>query len=85
LDRDTIFVAPDNPTVRAGFLGQTTKAINLNKVQQLSGIEIVTALRTLLNFKQVSALENSIVIQDTAENVAIAERVVADLDSPRSR
>jgi len=85
MDRDTIFVAPDNPTVRAGFLSQTTKAINLNKAQQQSGIEIVTALRTLLNVKQVSALENSIVIQDTAENVAIAERIVSDLDSPRAR
>jgi type II secretory pathway component GspD/PulD (secretin) len=43
--------------------------------------ELVTALRTLLNIRQISVLDNSIVITDTAENVAFSEKIVRDLDA----
>ncbi len=47
--------------------------------------EIVTALRALLNLRQISALDNSIVVTDTAENVAFSEKIVKELQAPVSR
>jgi hypothetical protein len=79
MDGDTILVAPDNQTVRAELLPRVTKTIRLTKAQR--GVtDIVTALRSVLNLRQISALENSIVMQDTVENVAFAERIVLDLE-----
>jgi hypothetical protein len=44
-----------------------------------------SALRTILNLRQVAAVENSIVVQDTPENIAFAERIVPDLENPSTR
>jgi hypothetical protein len=84
MDSDTILVAPDNQTVRADLLPRVTKTISLNQTQ-LNVNEIVTVLRVMLNLRQISPLENSIVMQDTAENVAFAERIVSDLQRPGTR
>ena len=83
MDGDTIIVAPDNPTVRRDLVPEVTKTITLTKVEPVATIEIVTALRTILNVRQISTIQNSIVLQETAENVAFAERIVSDLDRPR--
>jgi hypothetical protein len=40
------------------------------------------ALRTLFNFRQLDASGNTIAIVDTPYNIAIAERLVSDLDKP---
>jgi hypothetical protein len=47
--------------------------------------EIVTALRTIINLRQVSALDNSIVMTDTAENIAFSERIIRELSTPAAR
>jgi len=55
--------------------------MSLTNIQTEEGLrEIVAALRTVLNARQVESTAKSIVLRDTAENVAIAERIVADLD-----
>ena len=84
MDNETILVAPENPTVRADILPRVTETIQLSKL--LPNInDVVTALRTILNIHQVSTLEDSIVLQDTAENVAFAEKLVADLEKAGGR
>jgi hypothetical protein len=82
MDADTILVAPDNPTVRADLLPKITKAINLvGTARTPANINtVITALRTILNVRQVSALDDSIVMTDTAENIAFSERMVKDLE-----
>jgi hypothetical protein len=85
IDNDTIVVAPDSPSVRVDLLPQTMKTINLKNVQSTGITEIVIALRTILNVRQISTLADAIVMQDTAENIALAERIVSDLDKPASR
>ena len=78
-DNETILVAPDNPTVRADVLPRVTKTIQPSKV--LPNInDVVTALRTVFNIRQISTLENSIVMQETAENIAFSEKLVSDLE-----
>ncbi len=84
MDGDTVFVAPDNQTVRADVLTRVTKTINLTaqggpprNIQ-----EVVTALRTLFNLRQIATLDNSIVVTDTVENIAFAEKMLKDLDGP---
>jgi hypothetical protein len=87
MDSDTVLIAPDNPTARADLLPKVTKTISLAPRAGTPGNlnEIVTALRTLLNIRQISALDNSIVMTDTAENVAFSEKLVKDLQTPVSR
>jgi type II secretory pathway component GspD/PulD (secretin) len=84
---DTVLVAPDTPTARADLLPKITKTINLAPIPGTSGniTEIVTTLRVLFNLRQISVLDNSIVMTDTAENVAFSEKLVKDLQSPPSR
>jgi hypothetical protein len=81
MDRETVLVAPDTQTVRADLLPKITKTIstrgNIN--------DIVTALRTILGLRQVSTIDNSIVIADTAENIAFSEKLVRDLEGPATR
>jgi hypothetical protein len=85
MDGDTILVAPDNQTVRRDLVPAITKTITLSKVEPVATTEIITALRTLLNLRQISTIQNSIVLQETAESVAFAERIVSDLDKPSVR
>jgi hypothetical protein len=87
MDGDTVLVAPDNPSARADLLPKVTKTIGLAPGAGSPGniTEIVTALRTILNLRQVSALDSSIFMTDTAENVAFSEKIVKDLQTPPSR
>jgi hypothetical protein len=87
MDGDTVLVAPDNPSARADLLPKVTRSISvLPRAGSPGNIdEIVMALRTLLNLRQISVLENSIVMTDTAENVAFSEKIVKDLQAPASR
>jgi hypothetical protein len=77
----TILVAPDTQAVRQELQPRTEKVISLRNIQTPAGIvEIVTALRTLLNVRQVEGNAKGVVLKDTAENIALAEKLVADLD-----
>jgi len=87
MDGDTILVAPDNQTVRGDLLPKVTKTI---AVMPRAGIQrnlndILIALRTILSVRQISTLDNSIVMTDTAENIAFSEKMLRDLDTPAAR
>ena len=83
MDRDTVLVMPDNPTARADLLPKVTKTIGVaQRAGETRAInDFVTALRTVLNLRQLSTLDNSIVITDTAENVVFAEKMLKELDA----
>jgi hypothetical protein len=87
MDGETVLIAPDNPTVRADLLPKVTKTINFagRAGTQPNINDIVTALRTIVNARQISTLDNSIVLTDTAENVAFSETMVRNLETSPSR
>jgi len=77
----TILVAPDTQAVRQELEPRMEKVIPLRNIQTSVGIvEIVTALRTLLNIRQVEGNVKGIVLRDTSDNSALVEKLVADLD-----
>ena len=83
LDDSTIMVAPDNPAARRDLEPRIAKTIHLSRIRTPAGIlEVVTALRTLFNAVQLEASANAVVMRDTAENLALAEKFIADLDRP---
>src|SRR5213594_3128708 len=84
LNNKTIIVAPD--TVRRELQPPIEKTIYLTHTTTQPGIsEIITALRTLLNIGQIEQNSNVIVLRDSAEKIALAETLVANLDLPERR
>ena len=76
-----ILVAPDTQAIRQELEPRMERLIALRNIQTRAGIvEIVTALRTLLNIRYVEGNANGIVLKDTSDNIALVEKLVADLD-----
>jgi hypothetical protein len=83
VDSKTIIVAADNPTTRRTIEPVLEKTIALTNTKTTVGTtEIVTALRTILNIRQVEAHDNVIVVHDVAAKLALAEKLIAGLDRP---
>jgi general secretion pathway protein D len=81
LDATTIFVAPDNQSVRRSVEPKTVKVIQLTQTPTESAAgEIVRLLRTLLNIRDIGATDKEIVINDNPETVFLAEKIVAGVD-----
>ena len=68
-------------TVRRNLEPQTAKVITFSNVPtHVRMVELVTAVRTLLNTREMDGSEKGIAMRDTVENVALAEKIVSDLD-----
>jgi general secretion pathway protein D len=83
LNANTILVTTDNPTKRKTFEDQIIKTIYLsNSLASTDLVETVNNLRTLLNFRYIvpSNYLNAIIIRDTPDKVAIAERIIQSID-----
>jgi hypothetical protein len=81
LDSTTILVAPDTQTVRRDRQPQVDRIIPLNHTPTEGGArEILTALKLLLNIRDIETTDKAIVIKDRPDYVALAEKIVADLD-----
>ncbi len=86
LNSNTILVVPDNQSKRRDYEDQVVKTIYLsNSLAATDLTETVNALRQLLhlnNIVQSNAL-NAIIIRDTPDKVAIAEKIIQSIDKPR--
>ena len=81
-----IFVIPDQPQKRRDYEEQIVKTFYLsNTVQAQDLTEIVTGLRQLLDLKRLQQLnaQNAIIIRDTPDKLAIAEKMINDIDKAR--
>src|SRR5579863_4810437 len=81
-----IFVIPDQPQKRRDYEEQIVKTFYLsNTVQAQDLTEIVTGLRQLLDLKRLPQLnaQNAIIIRDTPDKLAIAEKMINDIDKAR--
>src|SRR5437773_5186032 len=86
VNRSTILVSPDNQTKRRDYDELVLKTIYLtNSVTATEITEAITALRTLLNMRYLtqSTSMNAIIVRDTADRIAIAEKIIEDLDKAK--
>jgi general secretion pathway protein D len=86
MNRTTILVAGDNQQKRRDYEHLILKTIYLtNSVTSTEITEAITALRTLLNMRYLaqSTSMNAIIVRDTADRIAIAEKIIEDLDKAK--
>jgi general secretion pathway protein D len=87
LSSNAIFITQDNPTKRRDFEDWVVKVFYLTNVltaQELQ--EIVTAIRSVVEIQKIFTYQaqNAIIVRGEADKVALAEKLVADLDKPKS-
>ena len=81
-----IFIIPDQPQKRRDYEEQVVKTFYLsNTVQAQDLTEIVTGLRQLLDLKRIQQLnsQNAIMVRDTPDKLAIAEKMIKDIDKAK--
>jgi general secretion pathway protein D len=81
-----VFVIPDQPQKRRDYDEQVVKTFYLsNTVQAQDLTEIVTGLRQLLDLKRLQQLnaQNAIIVRDTPDKLAIAQKMIDDIDKAR--
>ena len=86
VNKTTILVSPDNQTKRRDYDELVLKTIYMtNSVTSTELTEAITTLRTLLNMRYLmsSTAMNAIIVRDTADRVAIAEKIIDDLDKAK--
>lgn len=87
INRTTIVVAPENTNKRREYEEMILKTIYLsNSITSTEITEAITALRTLLNmrFLAQSTAMNAIIVRDTPDRIAIAEKIIEDLDKSKA-
>ena len=87
LSPNTIFVTQDNTTKRRDYEEQVMKVFYLTNVttpQELQ--EIVTAVRSVADIQRlfVYNAQNAIIARGEADRIALAEKIIHDLDKPKS-
>jgi general secretion pathway protein D len=81
-----IFVIPDQPQKRRDYEEEVVRTFYLgNTVQAQDITEIVTGLRQLLDMKRIQQLnsQNAIIVRDTPDKVALAEKMIRDIDKAK--
>lgn len=84
---NTIFVAPNTQTKRKDLEQSVVKTFYLtNASSQTEFQDIANTLRTILDITRVQpiAAENALVVRGSPDQVALAEKVVSDLDKSRA-
>ena len=87
LSPNTIFVTMDNPTKRREYSEQVVRVFYLTNVTSPQEMqEIITVLRTALAIQKIFnyTSQNAIIIRAEADQMALAEKIIADLDKPRA-
>ena len=80
---NTIMVIPDSKAKRQMYEEQVIKTFYLSNLTQATELnELVQALRTLLELTRItpSTSQNAIIIRDTPDKVAVAEKIIQDID-----
>ena len=87
LSPNTIFITNDNPNKRrdyAEMVAQTFYLVNVSSPQEIQ--EIVNAVRSISELQRVVAFtsQNAIIVRGEADQVALAAKMIQDLDKPRA-
>jgi general secretion pathway protein D len=84
---NTIFVAADNPAKRKEVEQSIIKTFYLSNLSQPTELQdVVNAMRQILEISRLQPLptENAIVVRGTPDQVALAGKLVSDLDRSKS-
>jgi general secretion pathway protein D len=83
---NTVFVAADNPAKRKDLEQSVIKTFYLSNLSQPTELQdIVNALRQILEISRIQPLpsEGAIVVRGTPDQIALAQKLVSDLDRSR--
>ena len=83
---NTIFVAADNPAKRKDLEQSVIKTFYLSNLSQPTELQdVVNALRQILEISRIQPLpsEGAIVVRGTPDQVALAQKLVSDLDKSK--
>ncbi|MBI1956788.1 MAG: type II and III secretion system protein, partial [Acidobacteria bacterium] len=86
LTRNTILVIPDTAVKRREQEQQVIKTFYLsNTISPQELTEVVTAIRTLLETRRIQQINSmsAIIIRDTPDKVALAEKIIRDVDKAK--
>jgi len=86
LNKNTILISPDNQTKRREYEQHVLKTVYLsNSVTSTEITEAITAIRTILSMRYIaqSTAMNAIILRDTPDKIAIAERILEDIDKSK--
>ena len=78
-----VFVIPDQPQKRRDYEEQVIKTFYLSNTTQPQDLtEIVTGLRQLLDLKRIQQVnsQNAIIVRDTPDKLALADKMIRDID-----
>src|SRR5580698_576336 len=83
---NTIFVAQDNPAKRKELEQSVLNTFYLSNISQPTELQdVVNAIRAVLDVQRVQQLlsQNALVVRGTPDQIALAEKMVDDLDKAR--
>jgi general secretion pathway protein D len=84
--QNIILVSPDQPQKRRDYEEQVVQMFYLaNTTLPQDMTEIVTGLRQLLDLKRIQQVnsQNAVIIRDTPDKLAIAEKIIRELDNAK--
>jgi general secretion pathway protein D len=84
---NTIFVAADNPAKRKDLEQSVIKTFYLTNLSQPTELQdVVNTLRQILEISRLQPLptQQAIVVRGTPDQIALAQKLVSDLDKPKS-
>ncbi len=87
LSSNTIFVTNDNQTKRRDYEDFVVKVFYLQNVTQPQDLqELATNIRAITDIRRVftSNAQNAIIVRGSADAVALAEKLIHDLDRPKA-
>jgi general secretion pathway protein D len=87
LSPNTIFITMDNPNKRRDYEEQVAKVFYLTNVSSPQELqEIVNAVRSVADIQRLFpySSQNAIIAKGSADQVALAEKLLHDLDKPKS-
>jgi len=86
VNANTIIVTNDNQQTRQFYEEQVIKTFYLGNTLATADLqEVLNTLRTLLDLRKVGVInsQNAIVIRDTADKIAMAERILQSIDKAK--
>jgi general secretion pathway protein D len=81
-----IMVIPDQTQKRRDYEEQVVRTFYLNNIAIAQDLtEVTTGLRQLLDLKRITQVnaQNAIVIRDTPDKIALAEKIIRDIDKAK--
>ena len=84
---NTIFVTQESVTKRRDYEDHVTRVFYLNNITSAPELqEVMTAVRTVTNVRNIFPVssQNALVVRGTADQIELAEKIVLDIDKPKS-